>query len=88
MSEHFEAFVTALKRAKPAIARSRCGLGLMTGNFFFSRLVSTAASILSILTRASAINRTCSGFAIATRATCQRSTVTMAAVLPVASSTM
>ncbi|KAG1242086.1 hypothetical protein G6F65_023190 [Rhizopus arrhizus] len=48
---------------------------------------STAASILSVLTRASAMSRTCSGFAIATRATCGRSTLTMAAMLPVASST-
>ena len=46
-----------------------------------------AASILSVLTRASAISRTCTGLAMTTLATWGLRAVTIAAVLPVASRT-
>ena len=48
---------------------------------------SAAASIRSVLAFASAITRTCNGFAMTTRPTCGFSSFTIAIVLPVASST-
>lgn len=79
----------AARRATRPRSRSVASSGCQTSGKYPAACnrASAAASIRSVLAFASAITRTCKGFAITTRPTYGLSRRTMAIVFPVASST-